>query len=89
LAIFVGWIDAWHQESSPIGVNVNWVHTKFMLVDPVGARPVTLTGSANWSEASVITNDENMVVIRGDKRVADSFFCYDRLEFDVENEPGS
>jgi phosphatidylserine/phosphatidylglycerophosphate/cardiolipin synthase-like enzyme len=72
--IFVDWIDGWHQESSPIGVNVNWVHTKFMLVDPLGARPVTLTGSANWSEASVITNDENMVVIRGDKRVADIYF---------------
>jgi phosphatidylserine/phosphatidylglycerophosphate/cardiolipin synthase-like enzyme len=35
---------------------------------------VTLTGSANWSEASVNVNDENMVVIRGDKRVADIYF---------------
>jgi phosphatidylserine/phosphatidylglycerophosphate/cardiolipin synthase-like enzyme len=72
--IFVDWIDGWHQESSPIGVNVNWVHTKFMLIDPLGSKPVTLTGSANWSEASVNTNDENMVVIRGDKRVADIYF---------------
>ncbi len=72
--IFVDWIDGWHLESSPIGVNVNWVHTKFMLIDPLGAKPVTLTGSANWSEASVDTNDENMIVIRGDKRVADIYF---------------
>jgi phosphatidylserine/phosphatidylglycerophosphate/cardiolipin synthase-like enzyme len=72
--IFVDWIDGWHQESSPIGVNVNWVHTKFMLIDPLGTQPVTLTGSANWSEASVNVNDENMVVIRGDKRVADIYF---------------
>jgi phosphatidylserine/phosphatidylglycerophosphate/cardiolipin synthase-like enzyme len=72
--IFVDWIDGWHRESSPIGVNVNWVHTKFMLIDPLGAKPVTLTGSANWSEASVTTNDENMIVIRGDKRVADIYF---------------
>ena len=72
--IFVDWIDGWHLESSPIGVNVNWVHTKFMLIDPLGVHPVTLTGSANWSEASVNTNDENMVVIRGDKRVADIYF---------------
>lgn len=72
--IFVDWIDGWHQESRPIGVNVNWVHTKFMLIDPLGTKPVTLTGSANWSEASVSTNDENMVVIRGDKRVADIYF---------------
>lgn len=72
--IFVDWIDGWHQESAPIGVNVNWVHTKFMLIDPLGSKPVTLTGSANWSEASVSTNDENMVLIRGDKRVADIYF---------------
>jgi phosphatidylserine/phosphatidylglycerophosphate/cardiolipin synthase-like enzyme len=72
--IFVDWIDGWHMESAPIGVNVNWVHTKFMLVDPLGARPMTLSGSTNWSGASVDTNDENMLVIRGDKRIADIYF---------------
>ena len=72
--IFVDWIDGWMKEPSAIGVNVNWVHTKFMLIDPLGAQPVTLTGSANWSEASVNDNDEHLVVIRGDKRVADIYF---------------
>jgi hypothetical protein len=37
--IFVDWIDAWHQEGEGIGVNVNWIHTKFMLIDPLGPRP--------------------------------------------------
>jgi phosphatidylserine/phosphatidylglycerophosphate/cardiolipin synthase-like enzyme len=72
--IFVDWIDGWRKESPPLGVNVNWVHTKFMLLDPLGSKPVTLTGSANWSEPSVNVNDENMLVIRGDKRVADIYF---------------
>jgi len=72
--ILVDWVDGWYKEPSAIGVNVNWVHTKFMLIDPLGPRPVTLSGSANWSEASVSTNDENVVVIRGDKRVADIYF---------------
>jgi len=72
--IFVDWIDGWHQEGNGIGVNVNWIHTKFMLIDPLGNNPVTLTGSANFSEASVNTNDENMVLIRGDTRVADIYF---------------
>ncbi len=72
--IFVDWVDGWYKEAAAIGVNVNWVHTKFMLVDPLGPQPMTMTGSANWSEASVNTNDENMVVIRGDKRVADIYF---------------
>lgn len=72
--IMVDWIDGWLPESDPIGVNVNWVHTKFMLVDPLGNKPVTLTGSANWSEASAGTNDENLLVIRGHQRVADIYF---------------
>jgi phosphatidylserine/phosphatidylglycerophosphate/cardiolipin synthase-like enzyme len=72
--IFVDWIDGWMKEPSAIGVNVNWVHTKFMLIDPLGSKPVTLTGSANWSTASVNDNDEHLVVIRGDKRVADIYF---------------
>ena len=72
--IFVDWIDGWHKEAHGIGVNVNWIHTKFMLIDPLGANPVTFTGSANFSEASVNTNDENMVLIRGDRRVADIYF---------------
>lgn len=72
--IFVDWVDGWHQEGGGIGVNVNWIHTKFMLIDPLGNKPITLTGSANFSEGSVTTNDENMVLIRGDTRVADIYF---------------
>ena len=72
--IYVDWVDGWFKEASAIGVNVNWVHTKFMLLDPLGSKPVTITGSANWSEDSVSSNDENMVVIRGDRRVADIYF---------------
>lgn len=71
---YVDRVDGWHKEESAIGVNVNWVHTKFMLIDPLGVKPVTLSGSANWSTASVDTNDENMIVIRGDRRVADIYF---------------
>jgi len=45
-----------------------------MLVDPLGNGPGVLSGSANWSEPSVDTNDENLVAIRGDKRLADIYF---------------
>ena len=72
--IFVDWIDGWHEEQDGIGVHVNWIHTKFMLIDPLGTNPTTLSGSANWSPASVTDNDENMLVIRGDRRVADIYF---------------
>jgi phosphatidylserine/phosphatidylglycerophosphate/cardiolipin synthase-like enzyme len=68
--------DRWVAELSRLDpdVHVYWVHTKFMLVDPLGPRPIVVTGSANFSKASTDTNDENMLVIRGDKRIADIYF---------------
>jgi len=66
--------DRWLEErSNSLSSNVRYTHTKFMLVDPLGEDPIVVTGSANFSVASTITNDENMLVIRGDKRVADIY----------------
>ena len=68
--------DRWLAEMSRINPNIHvyWVHTKYMLVDPLSAAPIVVTGSANFSKASTDTNDENMLVIRGDKRIADIYF---------------
>ena len=42
--------------------------------------PIVGTGSANFSKASTNDNDENMLVIRGDQRVADIYFTeFNRL----------
>jgi phosphatidylserine/phosphatidylglycerophosphate/cardiolipin synthase-like enzyme len=57
------------------GFNKNqYIHDKFMLVDPLGDNPMVVTGTANFSGASQYANDENMVVIRGNTRVADIYF---------------
>jgi phosphatidylserine/phosphatidylglycerophosphate/cardiolipin synthase-like enzyme len=69
--------DRWLKEMYSVdgkGKHVYWIHTKFMLVDPLGDEPVVITGSANFSKASTDTNDENMLVIKGDKRIADIYF---------------
>jgi len=66
--------DRWTKETfNPLSKNVRFVHSKYMLVDPLGDDPLVITGSANFSDASTTSNDENMVVIRGDKRVADIY----------------
>ena len=67
--------DRWLKERDGLapGEHVRWVHTKFMLVDPLSDDPVVVTGSANFSDASVNTNQENMLLIRGDTRVADIY----------------
>ncbi|HEV8539047.1 MAG TPA: phospholipase D-like domain-containing protein [Bacteroidota bacterium] len=51
-----------------------YIHDKFMLIDPLGDDPTVITGSANFSPTSQISNDENMLVIRSDRRVADVYF---------------
>ena len=61
------------ERSNPLNKN-RYIHNKFMLVDPLSEDPLVVTGSANFSKPSQRTNDENMLVIRGDKRVADIYF---------------
>lgn len=69
---FDRWLGEIDRITTPI--NVHWIHLKFMLVDPLGNDPIVVTGSANFSDASTSTNDENMMVIMGNTRVADIYF---------------
>ncbi len=74
--------DRWVAERDRIipHLHVYWIHTKYMLVDPLGSNPIVISGSANFSKASTDTNDENMLIIKGDKRIADIYFGeYNRL----------
>lgn len=67
-------LDGWLKEKlSGLNKNVKYVHNKFMLVDPLSDDPIVVAGSANFSKASTRENDENMLVIRGNKRVADVY----------------
>lgn len=60
--------------------HVSYVHSKFLLMDPLGDDPIVVTGSANFSKASTNDNDENMLIIRGNRRVADIYFTeFNRL----------
>lgn len=69
--------DRWLKEMNSVDhafKHVYWIHTKYMLIDPLSVTPIIVTGSANFSKASTDTNDENMLVIKGDKRIADIYF---------------
>jgi len=63
------------QEEALTGLNthVKYVHTKYLLVDPLGDDPPLVTGSANFSNASTRNNAEKMPVIRGAAAVADVY----------------
>jgi phosphatidylserine/phosphatidylglycerophosphate/cardiolipin synthase-like enzyme len=60
--------------------HVSYIHCKFLLVDPLGSDPIVVSGSANFSAASTTDNDENMLIVRGNQRVADIYFTeFNRL----------
>ncbi|HEX8623324.1 MAG TPA: phospholipase D-like domain-containing protein [Allosphingosinicella sp.] len=60
--------------------HVFFIHTKFLLIDPLTETPLICSGSANFSTASLEDNDENMLLIQGDIRVADIFLTeFDRV----------
>jgi phosphatidylserine/phosphatidylglycerophosphate/cardiolipin synthase-like enzyme len=68
-----GWRPFLEESLTDLNAHVRYVHTKYMLIDPLGDDPIVITGSANFSEASTVYNDENMLVIRGNRRVADIY----------------
>lgn len=59
---------------------VFFIHSKVMVIDPLSDDPLVCTGSANFSKNSLVNNDENMLLIRGNKRVADIYLTeFDRI----------
>jgi len=44
------------------------IHAKTLVIDPWGKNPAVLIGSANFSEPSCQDNDENTLLVEGDRR---------------------
>jgi hypothetical protein len=76
------WIVETDTRTLGLNRHVAFIHCKFLLHDPLGADPIVVTGSANFSKASTNGNDENMVIVRGNRRVADIYLTeFNRLFF--------
>jgi phosphatidylserine/phosphatidylglycerophosphate/cardiolipin synthase-like enzyme len=68
-------MSRWAKETlTGFNTYVDYLHTKILLAGVLSDTPLTISGSANWSEASTDANDENMLVIAGDQDVADVYF---------------
>ncbi|MBD2036049.1 hypothetical protein H6F76_13575 [Leptolyngbya sp. FACHB-321] len=61
------------EKTTNLNTHVRYIRTKYILIDPLSDDPLVITGSANFSDALTKNNDENMLVIRGDRRVADIY----------------
>jgi len=49
------------------------VHSKVFVIDPLSDDPVVVTGSHNFSAPASKKNDENLVIIRGHKKLAQAY----------------
>lgn len=50
-----------------------YIHTKYILIDPLSSAPLVVTGSANFSRNSSVNNDENQLVIANQPAVVDVY----------------
>jgi len=49
------------------------IHSKVLVIDPFSDSPVVITGSHNFSISASSKNDENFIIIRGDKALAEAY----------------
>jgi phosphatidylserine/phosphatidylglycerophosphate/cardiolipin synthase-like enzyme len=74
------WSKETNQQITKLNGHVTYIHSKFLLSDPLSKNPIVITGSANFSDNSTTSNDENMIIIKGNQRVADIYFTeFNRL----------
>src|SRR4029434_10499443 len=77
-------IYQWARETNAryleLNTHVAYIHSKFLLRDPLGDDPIVAPGSTHFHAAWTNSNDDNMVIIRGNPRVADIYFTeFNRL----------
>lgn len=94
-ALLPAGLEGWQQESLKGQVGNILIHTKIVIVDFTGDSPVVISGSHNLSRNASYSNDENYLVIRGDRDLADCYACellrfYDhyRFRFYAAQNPG-
>ncbi len=51
-------------------VGIVVVHSKIIVIDPLGSHPVVMTGSHNMGVKAATKNDDNLVIVEGDRDLA-------------------
>jgi phosphatidylserine/phosphatidylglycerophosphate/cardiolipin synthase-like enzyme len=49
------------------------IHSKVLVIDPFSKDPTVITGSHNFSASASQKNDENFIIIRGDRELAEAY----------------
>src|SRR5205814_36589 len=65
---------AWEAEMAKFGFAI--IHNKIVVVDPFSDNCTVVTGSHNLGFRASHNNDENMVIIRGHRGLAEAYACH-------------
>ncbi len=60
----------WQDEVLSLGV---MVHSKVVVLDPFGPNPVVMTGSHNLGTKASAKNDDNLIILQGNKGLAQAY----------------
>ena len=63
----------WHEELLKLPRTFAMVHSKVIVIDPYGEKPVVMTGSHNMGPKASGVNDENLLLIEGDRDLASQY----------------
>lgn len=65
---------AWEAELYKYGFAI--IHNKIVVIDPFSDNCIVITGSHNLGYRASHNNDENMVIIRGHRGLAEAYACH-------------
>lgn len=69
---FSAWVEeVTRRQFNAIGHAI--IHSKVLVIDAFGTNPTVVTGSHNFSKAASQSNDENFVVISGNRALAQAY----------------
>ena len=72
-AAIPGPLEYWQKELLKLPRTFAMVHSKVIVVDPYGDKPVVMTGSHNMGPKASGVNDENLLIIEGDSDLASQY----------------
>jgi phosphatidylserine/phosphatidylglycerophosphate/cardiolipin synthase-like enzyme len=67
------WAVETTREQFLSGIGHAIIHSKVLVVDPFSEDPTVVTGSHNFSNSASQKNDENFIVIQGDRQLAEAY----------------
>jgi len=71
--VAAGWATETTREQFLSNIGFAIIHSKVLVVDPFSEDPTVVTGSHNFSLSASEDNDENFVIVKGDRALAEAY----------------